>query len=930
MHKLTAYLVGALILIGLYFSSLYNYLLFHSLAEIFSVVIACGIFMTAWNSRRFLTNDYLLFLGIAYLFIGGLDLAHSLAYTGMPIFQGYDTNLPTQLWIAARYLESLSLLAAPLLLRRRIDVRLVFAGYATVTLVLLLSIFSNIFPACFIEGSGLTLFKKTSEYVICLILLASGALMLRYRDEFDPGVLRLVLWSVALTIGSELSFTFYISPYGFSNLIGHYLKILSFYLIYQAIIETGLTKPYDLLFRELSRQGEWLRVTLDSIGDAVMATDAAGRITFVNHVAQSLTGWRSEDAVGQPIASVLRIIDKKTGEPAEGIVGRALAEGCAVNMANDTALITRNGDEIPIEDSAAPITDSTGNVIGVVLVFRDVTEKRRAQAALRETADRLRIVVDFTYDWEYWRSPDNRFLYVSPSCERITGYTREEFIADPALLTRIIHPDDRERVSEHFRENQLHYGACELEFRILRRDGGTRWIGHACQPVLNDRGKPIGLRASNRDITEHKQADIALRDSESRFRLLSETAGRLLATDNPQGIVEDICREVMAYLDCQTFFNFLVEEQAGRLRLNACAGIPEAEIRKIEWLDYGVAVCGCAARDAQRIVAEEIGKIPDASTELVKSYGIRAYACHPLMVQDKVIGTLSFGTRSRDRFSPEDLALMKTVADQVATAMDRIRLIRELKRSRDDLEIRVQERTTELERRAEQLARLASELTLTEERERRRLAGILHDNLQQLLVAAKMNLEALCDSIGEKRKPAVENIFDLITQSIQASRSLTAELSPPLLQHSGLSTSLKWLGRWMKEIQGLTVDIAVDPRLDPKREDYTLLLYQSVRELLFNIVKHAGVKSARVDMRKDEDGCHRIVVSDHGVGFDSGSVWESANLGTGFGLFSIRERMTLMGGRLEVESQPGMGATFSLILPPEKTQPAAKRIEPRW
>ena len=225
---------------------------------------------------------------------------------------------------------------------------------------------------------------------------------------------------------------------------------------------------------------------------------------------------------------------------------------------------------------------------------------------------------------------------------------------------------------------------------------------------------------------------------------------------------------------------------------------------------------------------------------------------------------------------------------------------------------------------------MASELTLTEERERRRLAGILHDNLQQLLVAAKMNLEALSEGLGAKLKPGVENISDLITQSIKASRSLTAELSPPLLQHSGLSTSLKWLGRWMQEIQGLTVDIAVDSRLDPKREDYTVLLYQSVRELLFNVVKHAGVKSARVDMRKDEDGCHRIVVSDQGIGFDSGSVWENANLGTGFGLFSIRERMTLMGGRFEVESAPGKGATFSLILPPEKTTPTEAKPPEVW
>jgi PAS domain S-box-containing protein len=132
------------------------------------------------------------------------------------------------------------------------------------------------------------------------------------------------------------------------------------------------------------------------------------------------------------------------------------------------------------------------------------------------------------------------------------------------------------------------------------------------------------------------------------------------------------------------------------LHLNARAGIPEQIAKEIEWLDYGVAVCGCAARDASRIVCENIPVTPDPRTELVKSFGIKAYACHPLFSEGRVIGTLSFGTRSRTTFTEEELSLMKTVADQVATAMERIRLIREIEKSRDELEARVLERTEEL------------------------------------------------------------------------------------------------------------------------------------------------------------------------------------------------------------------------------------------
>jgi signal transduction histidine kinase len=249
-----------LVLSGLYLTSLYSYLLFHSLSEIFSIVVACGIFMIAWNSRQFLDNNYLLFIGIAYLFVGGLDLLHTLTYKGMGVFPAHGANLPTQLWIAARYIESFSLLIAPLVLGRKLRSSFVLMGYFLVVVMLLASIFHwRIFPDCFVEGVGLTPFKKWSEYIICLILICSIALLVRKQEEFDKVVLKLLVASIFLTIAAELAFTFYISVYGISNLFGHFCKIISFYLIYKAIIETGLTKPYDLLFRDLKQSEEALR-----------------------------------------------------------------------------------------------------------------------------------------------------------------------------------------------------------------------------------------------------------------------------------------------------------------------------------------------------------------------------------------------------------------------------------------------------------------------------------------------------------------------------------------------------------------------------------------------------------------------------------------------------------------------------------------------
>jgi signal transduction histidine kinase len=273
--RAAAVLFALLVLLGLYRVSLYSYLLFHSLAEIFSIVIACGIFMIAWNSRGFLQNNYLLFIGIAYLFVGLIDLIHSLGYKGMGVFQGYDTDLPTQLWIAARYVEALSLFSAPFYLRRKLNPHLLLFAYGLGTALLFLSVFYwKLFPVCFVEGAGLTPFKKISEYVICLVLLFSVFLLLRQRDQFDKKVLTWVVWSIFLTIGSELAFTFYVDAYGLSNLIGHFFKIFSFYLIYKALIETGLAKPYNFLFRDLKRQEEMLHERTVQLEDANRELDA--------------------------------------------------------------------------------------------------------------------------------------------------------------------------------------------------------------------------------------------------------------------------------------------------------------------------------------------------------------------------------------------------------------------------------------------------------------------------------------------------------------------------------------------------------------------------------------------------------------------------------------------------------------------------------
>ncbi len=362
-------------LVGLYFSSLYNYLLFHSLAELFSILVAFGIFVIAWNSRQFLDNNYFIFIGVAYLFVGGIDLIHTLAYQGMGVFKVYGSNLATQLWLSARYVESITLLIAPFFIGRKLKVGHLLPVYGLVTALLLMSIFYwGIFPVSFIEGSGLTLFKRISEYVISAILVGSVITLSTRRREFDSGVLRLLYLSIIVTIGSELAFTLYESPYGLPNIIGHLLKIVSFFLIYKAIIETGLVQPYKLLFRNLKQSEEGYRNLYEEAPNAYISVGTDGRIERANRSASELFGYSRDELLRQ--SAVGLFADTPPGRVKSEEIFQRFLTGEEIR---DEEVEMRRADGTSVWGSLSmrPITDGRGKLVARRLSVVDITERKK-------------------------------------------------------------------------------------------------------------------------------------------------------------------------------------------------------------------------------------------------------------------------------------------------------------------------------------------------------------------------------------------------------------------------------------------------------------------------------------------------------------------------------------------------------------------------
>ncbi|WP_069660802.1 sensor histidine kinase [Arcticibacter eurypsychrophilus] len=267
-----------------YFSLQQSYLLFHTIVELLSIVIAFAVFIITWNSRKMLDNNYLFFVGISYLFIGALDLLHTLTFTGMNIIVSpvYYAN---QFWVATRLLEALTFVAGFWFLnsRKKLNADLIFLSYLVISILILLSIlYWHIFPLCFIEGSGQTKFKIYAEYIIIAILFLAGYLLYNKRSQFSESVVKLLTISLIFTILSEFCFTLYISNYSLINELGHYAKLVAFFMIYKANIETGFIRPTSLIFKNLKDNEEKYRTLAENLPGLILRFDQHFNCIYAN------------------------------------------------------------------------------------------------------------------------------------------------------------------------------------------------------------------------------------------------------------------------------------------------------------------------------------------------------------------------------------------------------------------------------------------------------------------------------------------------------------------------------------------------------------------------------------------------------------------------------------------------------------------------
>jgi len=544
---------------------------------------------------------------------------------------------------------------------------------------------------------------------------------------------------------------------------------------------------------------------------------------------------------------------------------------------------------------------------GVAVFLTDISRRKCTEEALIDSEHRLRLVLDGGRmgRWEWDLVSDSMFW-----CRRVYDLLG----LDPSSQARgqrfldCIHPQDRDNVRATMKKIVAEGTAFDAEFRVIRSRDETRgeivWLTLRGKVIRNEQGHVSRMLGVLYDVTDRKQMEaqlltlnerleeeVAAQTEEMRTtigRLQDEVARRVLAEGKLRGrsqMLEAFFQHTitpLAFLDRS--FNFIRVNEA---YAKADGKTPEYFVGRNHFMLYPdpqmreIFLQVVRTRRPYRAHARSFA-YPDGP-QRVRYWN---WQLTPLLGDNGDVKSLVF--------SLEDVTSEQTALQ-------------------------------ELRHRAKQLQKLALELSQAEERERRRLAEILHDDLQQVLAAAKFHLGMLDSRVrgNEELRELVGQIGSLLREAIGKSRNLSHELSPAVLYQSDLGDTFEWLARQLQAKHGLTVHVEVRGRIEPRSEPLRAFLYKAAQEMLFNVVKHAGVDEARLRLQKVHDRLW-LTISDRGRGFDS----KALHAAGGFGLMSIRERVEMLGGRVRIRSAAGRGSVFLISVPDQQVVVAAVATEP--
>ena len=642
---------------------------------------------------------------------------------------------------------------------------------------------------------------------------------------------------------------------------------------------------------------ERLAVTLESIGDGVISTDRSGTITLMNRAAENITGWNEEEAVGRPLTEVFPIINKNTRKPCVSPVEEVLETGRAVSLANHTVLICRDGTEKILADSCAPIRDNEGNIIGVVLAFRDVTKQRQSEhrllEKLRESEKRYRDLFENSIDIQFIFDREGNYMEVNNEFVRESGYEREKIIGTHFGV--LPHPDEMALVLDAY-EKALTGETSNFEMRSKNRDGKFVWYSFVNRPIFNDKGEVVAIHGIARNIDEKKRAERALRESEEklrrsekRYRDLFDSVSDLIYTQDLEG------RFMNGNRAMTSIFGYELEEFIGRKAADFMK--PElGELFYTEYLEgikkkgYYEGISSYFTKDGRKIYLE------------FRSNLIRPAEGEPFIsgiardVTDRVLAQREIEKLNKQMLQAQKMEAVGTLAGGIAHDFNNLlqgilgyTQILAMEKDKGDPDIaRLQQ--------IEKAAHRASELT------------------QQLLTFSR--------KVESRKRPV-----DLNHEVEQVEKILKRTIPKMIDIELNLEKNLEAISADPSQLEQIIMNLGVNAR-DAMPEGGKLLLETENVILDEEFCKdHLGARPGKYALLR---------ISDTGIGmdrktlehiFDPFFTTKEVGKGTGLGLAMVYGIVKSHEGYIMCASEPGDGTTFKIYFPVMEGIPARFETE---
>jgi PAS domain S-box-containing protein len=891
--KMSYGLVAATVVAILFAARSYNYLLFHLLVELVTISFSFTIFLLVWNARTFIENNYIKVVGVGYSACAGIDFIHSLAFKGMNIFIGYDANLPTEMWIAARYLQALCLVAAPFAIRRKVTNEGLVAVFFLLSAMLMASIFNGIFPDCYREGIGLTPFKIGSEFVIVGLIILSIGLLRCKRDHFNSTTYKLLIASSVSAVCAELAFTAYIGVYDFANMVGHIFKIFSFYLVYRAIFVTGILIPYSLIFKEMLHKEKLLNEAYSSIQQQVqdqtkelhiILENAPIGISKIIDRKQVLVNKKTVDLFQYSKEEMENQTTRKLypSDEAYEKLGRdaypAIAQGHTFETVQE--LFRKDGARLLIRYVGQAL-DPADMSKGTIWLLEDITERKQAEVKLLESQQQLLMAQEIGKAGSWIYNLETNKIWGSTEGFRIYGF--QPIDADfPTDDIEACIPE-RERVHQTLVNLISGKGKYDIEFDINPADGSPTKTVHSVARLEKDaNGNPLKVIGFVQDITDRINVENSLRDSKLFMDSIIDQSPISMWVSDDKGTL------LRANQSLRDLLKLTDEEIVGRYNL---FDDPIVKDQGFMPLVRGVF---------------EIG-VPTRFT----------------IIYDTSLATnLNLKNKSKS-YLEVTISPVKNVEGKVTNAIIQHLDITELKHLENDL--REAKRVAESANRAksEFLANMSHEI-------RTPMNGLL--GMAQLLEMSELTQEqtgylAALKTSGKSLLTLINDILDL--SKIEAGK-ITIE--PLEFSLNSCINDVVLTQRSLIFQKGLKLELKLDSEIP-------LLLFGDqlrVRQILLNLLSNAikftanGTISISADILEKNDNSVRVqlAISDSGIGISPEAIEKIFNPfeqedgsttrrygGTGLGLTISRRLTEIMGGEITVESRQEVGSCFKVILP---------------